>query len=488
MDCGHAATITRDPARRSKRHADHRRRLRRQHPRAARRRGDDRQPGELHALPPLLAEAASATLEPRHVVVPLRMMCPRAELLLGAATALDEAARTVAVETRRRLVRSGLRAACARPRLRSAHDPIPGSPSTASASRTSPTRSPCATTSCASSRRPTRSSSRRAERHLTFVFVGAGYAGVEALAELSDLVRDALGYYPRLRGARQRWVLVDAAPDDPPRDPDPARRVRRPAAHWARDRHPRRDDARVRRRGRPRSPTAADRDAYPRLDGGRARPPATREPGLPLDERGRVRVDDILRVEGCGRLGARRLRPRAERRRRGTRTHRRASTPSARRGDWRRTCGGRRGRTAAGCSAWWRRWGATRGSATCSGPPPRLPRLVRDAHIPPLPAPARVAKAAGRHRLDRLALLPPRHRRAPARSDTRSASIEGGFGGTGLVAGVRWVVRGKDAGSARMDGCSDSGGRRIAPPSAARGTAPVSSNPPQLSLVRGTPA
>ncbi len=38
---------------------------------------------------PLLPEAASGTLEPRHVVVPLRMMCPRSELLLGRATALD---------------------------------------------------------------------------------------------------------------------------------------------------------------------------------------------------------------------------------------------------------------------------------------------------------------------------------------------------------------------------------------------------------------
>ena len=35
---------------------------------------------------PLLPEAAAATLEPRHVVVPLRQMCPHAELLLGRAT------------------------------------------------------------------------------------------------------------------------------------------------------------------------------------------------------------------------------------------------------------------------------------------------------------------------------------------------------------------------------------------------------------------
>ena len=48
---------------------------------------------------PLLAEAASATLEPRHVVVPLRMMCPKAEVVVGAATGLDEATRTVTVES-----------------------------------------------------------------------------------------------------------------------------------------------------------------------------------------------------------------------------------------------------------------------------------------------------------------------------------------------------------------------------------------------------
>ncbi len=48
---------------------------------------------------PMLPEAASGTLEPRHVVVPLRMMCPHAELLLGRAVGLDEASWAVAVET-----------------------------------------------------------------------------------------------------------------------------------------------------------------------------------------------------------------------------------------------------------------------------------------------------------------------------------------------------------------------------------------------------
>ena len=60
-------------------------------------------------------------------------------------------------------------------------------------------------------------------RHLTFVFVGGGYAGVEALAELEDLVTDAAERYPNLRGLPRRWILVEAAgrilAELPPRSP-----------------------------------------------------------------------------------------------------------------------------------------------------------------------------------------------------------------------------------------------------------------------------
>src|SRR6186997_578348 len=48
---------------------------------------------------PMLPEVASGTLEPRHVVVPLRQMCPRAELLLGRATDLDLQQRRAQIET-----------------------------------------------------------------------------------------------------------------------------------------------------------------------------------------------------------------------------------------------------------------------------------------------------------------------------------------------------------------------------------------------------
>src|ERR671938_822085 len=48
---------------------------------------------------PLLPEAAAGSIEPRHVTVPLRAMCPDAELLLGAAIAIDPDGRTVEVES-----------------------------------------------------------------------------------------------------------------------------------------------------------------------------------------------------------------------------------------------------------------------------------------------------------------------------------------------------------------------------------------------------
>ncbi len=47
----------------------------------------------------LLPEVAAGAIEPRHVVVPLRIMCPDAQLVRGHAVALDEQSRTVSVET-----------------------------------------------------------------------------------------------------------------------------------------------------------------------------------------------------------------------------------------------------------------------------------------------------------------------------------------------------------------------------------------------------
>ena len=52
----------------------------------------------------------------------------------------------------------------------------------------------------------------RRARALTFVFVGGGYAGVEALAELEDMARDATRYYRTISPEDLRFILVEAAP------------------------------------------------------------------------------------------------------------------------------------------------------------------------------------------------------------------------------------------------------------------------------------
>src|SRR5512146_1003476 len=49
---------------------------------------------------PFLPEAAAGTLEPRHVVTPLREILERTHLRLGAVEAHDPAARTVTIRTR----------------------------------------------------------------------------------------------------------------------------------------------------------------------------------------------------------------------------------------------------------------------------------------------------------------------------------------------------------------------------------------------------
>jgi NADH dehydrogenase len=47
-------------------------------------------------------------------------------------------------------------------------------------------------------------------RALTFVVVGGGYTGVEALGELADMTNAVAAGYPGLDGSRPRWVMVQA--------------------------------------------------------------------------------------------------------------------------------------------------------------------------------------------------------------------------------------------------------------------------------------
>ena len=247
---------------------------------------------------PLLPEVAAGAIEPRHVVVPLRVMCPEADIVVGRATGLHEQSRIVTAESavgpieisyERLVVALGSTARML---------PIPGL-----------RRHALPFKDLADAIHLRNHVLRRldladadpeaAERHLTFVFAGAGYAGVEALAELKQLVDDAMAHYPHLTGIPQRWVLVSRGSAILREAPE---RLREHAADL------------LERRGvdiRLGTTIEAVEDGVVRLtDGCRLAAetlvwtagvtpnPLVAQLGLPLDGRGRIIVDGSLRVEG----------------------------------------------------------------------------------------------------------------------------------------------------------------------------------------------
>ena len=254
---------------------------------------------------PMLPEAASGTLEPRHVVVPIRMMCPHAELLLGRIVGLDEEQRFVAVETAAGNVEVHYEQLVVALGAVARTLPIPGLAEHGLGFKSLADAIWLRNHVLQQLELAAAAAAEDAKRHLSFVFVGAGYAGVEALAELSDLVRDALRFYPGLKDMRQRWVLVDAAPKILPEIP------KRLGEYATRELWKRGVDIRV-------STTleSVEDHAVTLSDGSRletetlvwtagVRPqPLLSRLGLPVDERGRVVVDSMLRVEGRERVWA----------------------------------------------------------------------------------------------------------------------------------------------------------------------------------------
>ena len=246
---------------------------------------------------PLLPEAASGTLEPRHVVVPLREMCPHAELVLGRVTGHDGVGKTIAVESlagpleihyERLVVALGATTRTL---------PVPGLAEHGAGFKD--------LADAVALRNRVLLQLERATIHpddpseLGFVFVGAGYAGVEALGELNDMAHAALRSYPTLRGVPQRWVLVDAAPKILPEIP------RGLGAYASKRLEQRGVEIHV-------GTTLESYDGEEAVLANGTRIPARMlvwtagvraspllpELDLPLDERGRVVVDETLRVEG----------------------------------------------------------------------------------------------------------------------------------------------------------------------------------------------
>lgn len=135
-------------------------------------------------------------------------------------------------------------------------------------------------------------------RHLTYVVVGGGYIGVEVIAELQDLAAVILHLYPRCAAQGLRWMLVEGGEQI-------MREVPSDLAEFTEDE--------LRRRGievatGTRLEAVTDDAVHP-SDGpeipastvvwiaGIAPNPAVAQLGLPIDEHGRVRVDDSMCVE-----------------------------------------------------------------------------------------------------------------------------------------------------------------------------------------------
>lgn len=161
---------------------------------------------------PLLPEVASATIEPRHAVVPLRKVLRNTRLLTGRLTGLDHDARRAEVEpvdgSRRHLeydhVVIGLGSL-------SRILPVPGLKEHAvgfkSVDEALYLRNHVLGRMEAAESTDDEEARRRA---LTFVVVGGGYTGVEALAELEDMTRAACAVFTTISPADLRWVLVEA--------------------------------------------------------------------------------------------------------------------------------------------------------------------------------------------------------------------------------------------------------------------------------------
>lgn len=161
---------------------------------------------------PFLPEAAAGNLEPRHVVVPLRRVLRRVEVLGGQITALDHAARTATFQpiagTARQLDYDHV-VIC--PGSVSRVLPIPGLAETAigfkSVGEAIALRNRVLERLDAAASTDDEDVRRRA---LTFLVIGGGYAGIECLAELEDMARSATKQYATIAPSDLRWVLVEA--------------------------------------------------------------------------------------------------------------------------------------------------------------------------------------------------------------------------------------------------------------------------------------
>ena len=250
---------------------------------------------------PFLPEAAAGTLEPRHVVTPLRDIIHRANLRLGAVDSHDPDARTVGIRSH-----SGETETVPYDHLVLAPGsisrflPVPGLSEHAVGFKSLADAIYLRNHVIESLEMANATADETLrDQLLTYVFVGGGYAGLEALAELQDFAADAMSDYPRARLHGMRWILVEAAGRVMPEiDVDLAE-------YALRELRGRGLDVRLNTTLTGVTATSVELSTGEVLPArtvvwtaGVAAHPSLKRLSVPLDDFGRVKVDSSLRVEG----------------------------------------------------------------------------------------------------------------------------------------------------------------------------------------------
>ena len=250
---------------------------------------------------PLLPGAAAGTLEPRHVVVPLREELDWADVQLGRMLGLDAGLNELhwcTLDGRDAHMRYDQLILALGSISRTL--PIPGLAEHAVGFKSLADAIALRNRALLHLEIAESLEDPEARReYLTFVFVGAGYAGVEGVAELQDMVADVIDRYPRCRIDGTRWILVERLdrimPEIGPRLADFATEELRGRGIEVRTGT---------------SLESVEADAATLSTGERiptrtvcwtagvAPPPLVRELGLPLTEGGRIAVEPTLRVAG----------------------------------------------------------------------------------------------------------------------------------------------------------------------------------------------
>ncbi|TMR21631.1 NAD(P)/FAD-dependent oxidoreductase [Nonomuraea turkmeniaca] len=250
---------------------------------------------------PFLPEAAAGNLSPRHLVAPLRRILPKARILNGRVTKVDHAERTVTFqppEGEPRQVAYDVIVMAAGSISRTL--PIPGltdigigfktvGEAIALRNRVLHLLDVAESTDDPEVKR----------RALTFVVVGAGFAGVEALAELEDMAKDSVRYYRNIEPSDIRWVLVEATNRVLPE-------VGPEMGKWTLEQLRERGiDVKIETRlescegGRVILSDGSEFDAETLVWTAGVKPsPVVNDSDLPLDERGRIKTTTMLTIAG----------------------------------------------------------------------------------------------------------------------------------------------------------------------------------------------